>query len=124
MRQDPIAAMPETDYDDGIHVKFNKDLNLTEQFLSKSNKIAKKVVGSELGLLMYKHFWKIREEHGLGDSPLHSSDEDEEINNAAFHELRPNNKQKLKDFLMQKLDRENRSEGRIKTPSDNKRGRL
>ena len=49
---------------------------------------------------MKKEFVKLREKYGLGDSPLHSSDESDEINNAAFRELRPKFKQKLKDFLL------------------------
>jgi len=41
----------------------------------------------------------MREKYGLGDSPLHSSDENEKISNEVFKELRPKIKKTMKEFL-------------------------
>lgn len=99
---------------------FEKDLN--NSFVSKTTQeipLTEIKNYDKLKKLMYKDFWRVRNHHGLGESPLHSSDENEEINNKAFHELRPKfRKGKLKDFLMKKSAKYERSLSSLKSRSE------
>jgi len=80
--------------------------------LFKTNEVKQKTLKKKTQLcnMMYKDFWEIRDNYGLGDSPLHSSDENEAINNAALKELRPKNTSKnMKEFLTLKSNSKSHS---------------
>ncbi|CAI2381583.1 unnamed protein product [Moneuplotes crassus] len=84
----------EFNYEDILQTHFS-NINLKDSIPKKVDEQA----FHKICTLMEKDFEGIKEANGLADSDLLSVDPHEKINNAAFRELRPKFKLKLKDFL-------------------------
>ena len=87
---------PKNEYQETSENPLNNE-KIANQIDNKPFKKDKRMMN--LSNLMWKDFRKMREKYGLGDSPLHSSDENEKISNEVFKELRPKIKKTMKEFL-------------------------